>query len=92
MLLLTVNTIFAFVFFNAAAQAARHGWPLLQAGWQAIRAEVRTPGWRQDVYRRRAMESGGRFLLGGLAWLLVATVGAAAGGYCGLQAIRLAAL
>ena len=88
MFLLTVNALFAAGAFAIAMQAVRKGLPFIRSGWDAIQTQTEHPDFRYNVERRRAISDGGRFLLGGLMWLLTALIAFAAAVYFGLEALR----
>ena len=88
MFLLTVNALFAAGAFAIAMQAVRKGLPFIRSGWDAIQTQTGYPDFRVNVERRRAISDGGRFLLGGLLWLLTALLAFAAAVYFGLEALR----
>jgi hypothetical protein len=88
MFLLTVNALFAAGAFAIAMQAVRKGLPFIRSGWDAIQTQTGHPDFRVNVERRRAISDGGRFLLGGLLWLLTALIAFAAAVYFGLEALR----
>ncbi|MBZ0291833.1 MAG: hypothetical protein K8L99_04625 [Anaerolineae bacterium] len=69
--------------------AFQRAWPLLQTGWLAIQAEVKKPDYRENVDSRRAISSGGRFLIGGVIWMLMALVSAGVSLYCVVQVVSL---
>lgn len=87
MLILAINSIFAYIFFRAAHMAYARGWPLLQTGWLTIATEIRKPDYRQNVTSRNAISIGGRFLIGGLFWLLAALVSSGVCLYCAVQVV-----
>ncbi len=88
MFLLTVNALFAAGAFAIAMQAVRKGLPFIRSGWDAIQTQTSHPDFRLNVERRRAISDGGRFLLGGLIWLVTALIAFAAAIYFGLEAFR----
>lgn len=88
MFLLTVNALFAAGAFAIAMQAVRKGLPFIRSGWDAIQTQTDHPDFRYNVERRRAISDGGRFLLGGLLWILTALIALAAAIYFGLEALR----
>lgn len=89
MLLLTVNALFAMGAFAIALQAVRKGLPFIRSGWDAIQTQTSYPDFRYNVERRRAISDGGRFLLGGLLWLLTALAAFAGAIYFGSQAFAM---
>ena len=88
MFLLTVNALFAAGAFAIAMQAVRKGLPFIRSGWDAIQTQTGHPDFRYNVERRRAISDGGRFLLGGLLWMVTALAAFAAAIYFGLEAFR----
>jgi hypothetical protein len=88
MFLLTVNALFAAGAFAIAMQAMRKGLPFIRSGWDAIQTQIGHPDFRYNIERRRAISDGGRFLVGGLLWLVTALVAFAAAVYFGLEALR----
>lgn len=78
MLLLVVNAFFSAAFFAGCRFALRRALPFLRTGWQAVAAQMQHADARTNVERRRAIAEGGRYLLGGGGWLVIALV---AGGY-----------
>ncbi len=72
MLLLTLNAVFAGIFFLAARSALMRALPFLRSGWTVIRLEVRKPDFRQNVESRRTISSASNFLIGGLFWMMIA--------------------
>ncbi len=89
MLLTTIHSIFAFIFLSFAVTALRRAYPLWLTGWYAIQAAVQHPDYRHDVESRRAISSGGRFLIGGIFWLLAGLVSGSIGLSFGWQVVRL---
>ncbi|MEZ4669206.1 MAG: hypothetical protein R3E39_14965 [Anaerolineae bacterium] len=75
MLIVTINAIFGAGCLFFAQRAARRGWPFLRTGWMAVQSNASQPDFRVNVFRRRAISEGGRFLIGGLLWLAAALVG-----------------
>lgn len=89
MLLTTVHSIFAFIFLSFAFTALRWSQPLLLTGWYTIQAAVQHPDYRHDVESRQAISSGGRFLIGGIFWLVAGLVSGGIGLSFGWQVVRL---
>jgi hypothetical protein len=88
-LLATINAIFALGALAIAAQAARKGIPFVRDGWTIIQTQTSHPDFRHNVERRRAISDGGRFLVGGILWLLTGAIALAAAIYFGIQAYNL---
>ena len=89
MLLGTVNAIFAFAAFMIAQRALLRGWPFAKTGWSAIRTQAQHPDVRQNVFRRMTASEGGRFFLGGVAWVVMGVLAALAGLYFMVQAYQI---
>jgi len=89
MLLVAVNALFAMGASAIALQAARKGLPFVRSGWAAIQTQTAHADFRQNVERRRAISDGGRYLLGGLLWLVTALAALIAAVYFGTQAFTL---
>lgn len=67
-MIFVVNSVFGTIFAGFARFALMRALPFLRMGWTVIGAEVRKPDYRHDVESRRAIEEGGRFLVGGAVW------------------------
>jgi hypothetical protein len=89
MLFAALNAIFATAALGIAMQAFRKGLPFVRDGWTVIQAQTREPDFRENVERRRAISEGGRFLVGGLMWLLTAIVAFVGAIYFSVQAFNL---
>lgn len=89
MLLLTVNSLFALAFAAGTRFAWRRARLFLLTGWHAIDAQIQHDDFRHNVERRRAIAEGGRYLIGGGAWLLVALVGAGYTAFFTVETLRL---
>jgi hypothetical protein len=89
MLIATINAIFAMGAFGIALQAFRKGLPFIRSGWNALQSQTDHPDFRHNVERRRAISDGGRFLLGGLLWLVTALIAFGAILYFGAQAFTM---
>ena len=89
MLLATLNAIFAMGALAIATQAARKGIPFVRDGWTMIQAQTSHPDFRYNVERRRAISDGGRFLIGGVLWLVTGAAALAGAVYFGVQAFNL---
>jgi hypothetical protein len=89
MLLATLNAIFAMGALGISVQAFRKGLPFIRSGWDTIQTQTRYPDFRYNVERRRAISDGGRFLIGGLLWLVTALAAVIAAVYFGIQAYSL---
>lgn len=81
MLLVTLNAIFGAAAFFLAQRSLQRGWPFVRIGWMAVQTQASHPDFRQNVFRRFAVSEGGRFLMGGLAWLLLGILSLIAGIY-----------
>ena len=81
MLLGTLNAIFAIASFYLAQRGLQRGWPFIKTGWMAVQAQAEQPDVRENVFRRLAVTEGGRFLIGGIGWLLVGVLALVAGIY-----------
>ena len=81
MLLGTLNAIFATASFFLAQRSLKRGWPFVKTGWLAVQAQAEHPDVRQNVFRRMAVTEGGRFLIGGIGWLLMGILALLAGIY-----------
>jgi hypothetical protein len=88
MLLAIVNAIFATLFWRFALSSLRRGRAFVRTGWLAIDASVAQPGFRQDINRRRTIDEGGRFLLGGLTWLVLGLGAVVIGALFAIEAAR----
>lgn len=86
MILIILNSAFAVGLFFFSMRAVQQGWPFLKHGWLMMQTQTSDPDFRYNVERRRAISEGGRFLIGGIMWL-VAGIGAfVAAIYFSLQA------
>ncbi len=81
MLLATLNAIFATASFFLAQRSLQRGWPFIKTGWLAIQTQAEHPDVRENVFRRLAVTEGGRFLIGGIGWLLMGVLALVAGIY-----------
>jgi hypothetical protein len=81
MLLGTVNAVFALASFFLARRSLERGWPFIQTGWSAIQSQAQYPDVRENVFRRLTVSEGGRFLMGGIAWLTMGILALLAGIY-----------
>jgi hypothetical protein len=81
MLLGSLNAIFAIAAFLLSRRGLERGWPFVKTGWLAIQSQAEHPDVRENVFRRLAVTEGGRFLLGGIGWLLVGVLALLAGIY-----------
>ena len=81
MLLGTLNAIFATASFFLAQRSLKRGWPFVKTGWLAVQAQAEHPDVRENVFRRMAVTEGGRFLIGGIGWLLMGILALLAGIY-----------
>jgi hypothetical protein len=81
MLLGTLNAIFATASFFLAQRSLKRGWPFIKTGWMAVQAQAGEPDVRENVFRRMAVTEGGRFLIGGIGWLLMGIFALIAGIY-----------
>jgi hypothetical protein len=89
MLLAAVNALFAMGAFTIALQAFRKGLPFVRNGWIILQTQTQYPDYRTNVERRRAVQEGGRFLIGGILWLVMSLGALLAAGYFGAQAFTL---
>jgi hypothetical protein len=89
MLTVTLNAIFCFGATMLALYCWRRGWPFTWHGWRLIQTQVAHPDYRVNVERRRAIGESGRFLLGGLGWLVGGGCLLVAAVYFGWLALRL---
>ncbi len=89
MLLLTLNAIFAMAAAGIAVQSFRRGIPFVRNGWTVIQTQTQHPDYRVNVERRRAISEGGRFLIGGITWLVISIGAVLATVYFGGQAFTL---
>jgi hypothetical protein len=89
MLLATLNAIFAMGALTIALQAFRKGLPFLRSGWTTLQIQTQHPDFRTNIERRRAVQEGGRFLVGGILWLVISLVAFIAAVYFGVQAFTL---
>lgn len=87
MLLIAVNAVFAFIFLSFARTALSRALPLLRTGWLLLQTGAQRPP--QHIERRRDISAGGRFVIGGVFWLLAGLVAGGAGLYFGLQVVML---
>lgn len=74
MLISTLNAIFAAAAFFVVRMSVQRGWPFIKMGWMAIQTQTGHPDFRENIFRRLAISEGGRFLVGGLVWLLTAII------------------
>lgn len=81
MLLVTLNAIFATAAFYLAQRGIKLGLPFVKTGWLAIQSQAEHPDVRENVFRRLAVTEGGRFLIGGIGWLLLGAIALLAGIY-----------
>ncbi|MEO8608251.1 MAG: hypothetical protein ABI690_10235 [Chloroflexota bacterium] len=89
MLLASLNAIFATGALAIAMQAVRKGLPFIRSGWAMIQIQTSHPDFRYNVERRRAISDGGRFLVGGVLWLVTGAAALAGAVYFGIQAFTL---
>jgi hypothetical protein len=89
MLLAALNAIFAMGALAIATQAVRKGLPFVRDGWTLIQTQTSHPDFRYNVERRRAISDGGRFLVGGILWLLTGAAAVAGAIYFGIQTYTL---
>jgi hypothetical protein len=89
MLLAAVNALFAMGALAIAMQAARKGLPFIRYGWTLLQIATSHPDYRVNVERRREVSEGGRFLLGGVFWLVVMVGMVIAALYFGGIALRM---
>ena len=81
MLLVTLNAIFATASFFLAQRGLQRGWPFIKTGWMAVQAQAGHGDVRENVFRRLAVTEGGRFLMGGIFWMLIGIIALVAGAY-----------
>ena len=81
MLLVTLNAIFATAAFYLAQRGLKLGWPFIKTGWMAVQTQADHPDVRENVFRRLAVTEGGRFLMGGIFWILIGIIALLAGIY-----------
>ncbi len=81
MLLVMLNAIFATASLLLAQRALLRGWPFIKTGWTAIQTQAEHPDMRENVFRRVAVTEGGRFLIGGIGWMLTGIIALTAGLY-----------
>jgi len=81
MLIGSLNAIFAVASFFLARRGLERGWPFLKTGWLAIQSQAEHADVRENVFRRLTVTEGGRFLMGGIGWLVVAILALLAGIY-----------
>ena len=74
MIISTLNAIFATAAFFLAQRGLQRGIPFVKMGWMAIETQTSHPDFRENIFRRLAISDGGRFLIGGLVWLLTAVI------------------
>ncbi|MBN8619380.1 MAG: hypothetical protein J0L63_10775 [Anaerolineae bacterium] len=86
MLIATMNAIFGAACLFGAQRAFRFGWPFLRHGWLMLRVNAEQPDARMNVFRRAGIANGGRFLIGGVLWLVTAVLLLIGGVYFGVQA------
>jgi hypothetical protein len=89
MLLAALNALFAMGALTIALQAFRKGLPFVRYGWTVLQTQTQHPDYRTNVERRRAISEGGRFLVGGILWLMMSLGAVLAAVYFGLQAFTL---
>ncbi|GAB4510305.1 MAG: hypothetical protein OHK0046_06870 [Anaerolineae bacterium] len=89
MLVVALNAVFALLAFTFSRNAYRRALPFIRLGWQTIDAAVQQPGYRHNIESRRAISEAGRFLIGGIIWLLIALAAVAAGVYFTWQVVVL---
>jgi hypothetical protein len=89
MLLITINAIFAMGAFYLARMGLQRGWPFIKIGWLAVKTQAEHDDVRENVFRRLAVTEGGRFLMGGIGWLLVGILSLLAAVFFTITAYRL---
>lgn len=78
MLFASISAVFALIMGNFARYNIPKGWQLLRIGWLAIQTNAGQDDARKNVERRRMIDEGTRFFLGGLGWFLGGIVAAIA--------------
>ena len=68
MLIATIDTIFAAIFYLFARRSLPRGVDYLRYGWMVVDTEVNKPGFRDNTESRRAISEGGTYLISGLLW------------------------
>lgn len=76
MLFASISAVFALIAGNFARFNIPKGWQLLRVGWLAIQTNASQADARKDIERRRMIDEGTRFFLGGLGWFLSGIVAA----------------
>ena len=89
MLILALNAVFAAIFLAFTRPAFLRARTFLQTGLTIIQVEVRKPDYRHNVESRRLISEGGRFLIGGLFWLIATLVALGLGIFFSLEVARL---
>ena len=89
MLLGTLNAIFALASFYLSRVGLQRGWPFIKTGWLAIQTQAEHPDVRENVFRRLTVTEGGRFLIGGIGWLVVGILALIAGIYFMITAYQM---
>ena len=89
MLLMLLNVIFAGLFLSFARHAFRRAVPFLRIGYAAVSVEVQKPDYRTNIDSRQAISEGGRFLMGGMLWLLIMVMSLAIALFFAIEAVRL---
>jgi len=89
MIWITVNAALALICTHFARISLIHAVPLLRIGWLAIDVNVRQPGYRQDVNKRRYISDGSRLMLSGLGWGLTGVISLGFGVFFAVETLRL---
>lgn len=87
-MLALINLIFALLAWRLAWSALRRGVDFVRVGWLAIDTAVQHPGYRSDFFARGVISEGGRFLVAGIAWVLLAVGAGGAGAAFAAAALR----
>ena len=89
MLLLALNAIFAGLFLNFARNTFKRAIPFLRIGWESISVETQKPDFRHNVESRQNIREGGRFLIGGIVWMVITLVLIGLGIFFAIETVRL---
>ncbi len=81
MFLVTLNAIFGAASLFLAQRSLKKGWPFIRVGWMAVQSQGSHADVRENIFRRLTVSEGGRFLMGGLFWIVVGIVALIAGIY-----------
>lgn len=88
MLLLTLNTIFAWIFGQFAWRALPKGTAFIQHGWLLLQTHAEQPDAAKHVEHRRAVSEGGTYMIAGVLWCGAGLIAAGLAVAFGIEVIR----